>query len=907
MSNGLGLPKYANMPFRPPRMAKPGDKQRVEDSNSGGAGVGAPGNSLRRPVGEQEKSVDGVKRLKRETKIFMVTYRKATNKKNKTWDGDGYGVLRSGEQLRIYNGDGKPLGTYQWQADRDMSDVVFRCGAGWECQLDYEVTDENDFSAALDIVKGTPAADQKLPCRTAGPQGSAAVGSTTPTRVPLSKLFVAAKHTKFKPVIRSMDATSTRVGTRDGTVSGSHCALFDKSQIDDPLVMNKASDDEVEVVVDPLLSKKLRQHQRTGIKFMYDCIRGLARPEKDDDKTALVLEYDSDVKGCLLADEMGLGKTCMTIALIWTLLKQHPRPSSVPCSQSGVALQGMCQKVLVVCPVTLIGNWKREFMKWLPMNRIGILTLSNKNTPEKDKNDVRNFLRVQRTYQVLILGYEKVLNVFSELEQAKHKLDFLVCDEGHRLKNSSSKILKCLTDLEIERKVILTGTPIQNDLNEFYTIINFINPGILGTFPHFKRVYITPITRARDVNNKHNEQIVSLGESRSQDLIEITKKFILRRTSSIIADYLPPKTDLVVFCKPTQQQIDAFNQVLVGSHIDFQNLSFNSSLGLITLFKKICNSPSLVSSDSYFQNKVDGGAPTMRIMQSTTSGKLKVLMSLLHQIAHHSDNEKVVIISNYTQTLDIIGNLMSSANLSYLRLDGSTPTKERDAIVNDFNRSQTIFGFLLSAKSGGVGLNLVGASRLILFDNDWNPSVDLQAMSRIHRDGQKRPCFIYRLVTTGCIDEKIFQRQLMKHNLSKKFLDDHCDEKSSDNLFEQEDLKDLFNVQIGTLSNTHDLLCSCEGTGEQFEESNTPPSSSGTPEAVQDKMTGWMRALDVKNIMDKSQKQQSMLKASIMKKCLVGYRHINPHLITDIGDHILERTLEESPDSVTFAFVKGNK
>lgn len=884
-------------------MAKQGDKRRGGDSTAGGETAVVREGGLGKSVKDQEQTGDGLKRPKRETKIFMVTYRKASNKKNKTWDGDGYGVLRSGEQLRVYNGDGKALGTYHWQADRAMSDVVFRCGAGWECQLDYEIKDEREFSAALDTVKGALAPEKKSPCRTTVQPGPGAGGNNTPTRVPLSKLFVGAKNTKFKPVMRSADAAIAA----GSAASGRHCALFDKTQIDDPLVMNKAGDDEVEVVVDPILSKKLRQHQRTGIKFMYDCVRGLARSEKDDDRTVMILEYDSDVKGCLLADEMGLGKTCMTIALIWTLLKQHPRPSSVPCSQLGVALQGICQKVLVVCPVTLIGNWKKEFIKWLPMNRIGILTLSSKNTPEKDKNDVRNFLRVQRTYQVLILGYEKLLNVFSELDQAKSKLDLLICDEGHRLKNSSSKILKCLTDLEIERKVILTGTPIQNDLNEFYTIINFINPGILGTFAHFKRVYITPITRARDVNNKHNDQIVSLGESRSQDLIEITKKFILRRTSSIIADYLPPRTDIVVFCKPTQHQLDAFNQVLVGTRVDFQNMSFNSSLGLITLFKKICNSPSLVSSDSYFQSKVNGGTPALRIAQSTTSGKLKVLMSLLHQIAHRSDNEKVVVISNYTQTLDIIGNLMSSASLSYLRLDGSTPTKERDAIVNDFNRSQTIFGFLLSAKSGGVGLNLVGASRLILFDNDWNPSVDLQAMSRIHRDGQKKPCFIYRLVTTGCIDEKIFQRQLMKNNLSKKFLDDHCDDKSSDNVFEQEDLKDLFSVQSGTLSNTHDLLCSCEGSGEEFEDTNTPPPSSENTEGGKAKMTGWMRALDVKNIMDNSQKQQSALKATIMKKCLVGYRHINPRLMSDFGDHILERTLEEYPDSVTFAFVKRNK
>lgn len=159
-----------------------------------------------------------------------------------------------------------------------------------------------------------------------------------------------------------------------------------------------------------------------------------------------------------------------------------------------------------------------------------------------------------------------------------------------------------------------------------------------------------------------------------------------------------------------------------------------------------------------------------------------------------------------------VGESDQKLNLQYLRLDGTTPNNIRGKLVNRFNRDELILVFLLSSKSGGTGINLVGASRLILYDNDWNPSTDLQSMSRIHRDGQRKPCYIYRIFTTGCIDEKIFQRQLMKNKLSSKFLDNDASSKSD--VFDYNDLRNLFEIDVGTKSNTHDLLgCSCAGDG----------------------------------------------------------------------------------------------
>lgn len=246
------------------------------------------------------------------------------------------------------------------------------------------------------------------------------------------------------------------------------------------------------------------------------------------------------------------------------------------------------------------------------------------------------------------------------------------------------------------------------------------------------------------------------------------------------------------------------------------------------------------------------------------------------------------------------------AGMSHCRLDGSIPAKQRDSIVTSFNRNPAIFGFLLSAKSGGVGLNLVGASRLILFDNDWNPSVDLQAMSRIHRDGQKKPCFIYRLVTTGCIDEKILQRQLMKNSLSQKFLGDsemRNKESSNDDLFNKEDLKDLFSVHTDTKSNTHDLICSCDGLGEEIEYPETNQQQN-TVELRKRSTTTWTSALVNVFFYLLAATNDDAKKSQYIRQCLVHYKHIDPARQDELFDEVITDSFTELKDSITFAFVK---
>ncbi|CEP62823.1 DNA-dependent ATPase RDH54 LALA0_S06e04654g [Lachancea lanzarotensis] len=905
----MQLPQYNNKPFKSPVILTD-THTRTPNGAKPPTRTYAPkpldlGNSRniikKRPIDDQTPPLTS-QRSSKAISYYFTTYRKRSTKKNKTWDGDGICTKLNNGGLRFYKENGQFMGTSQGiPADNEIYEKIFSC-AGFEVQLDSQICEEPEITRIAAILGKSTSAS--------GVSSRSTSLSPSPPRIVASKVH---KPNIAIPMVKKSTQFTQSTHLSSKTRTTSYSPLFDPAQVENALIMNRFEEADVDVIVDPILSRHLRPHQRVGVKFMYDCVLGLSRPAdyEDDGTTVTKLEKMDELNGCLLADEMGLGKTLMTITLIWTLLKQTPIPSKTSPTMSGLFNHGVCGKVLVICPVTLIGNWKREFQKWLGLNRIGVLTLSTKSTPEKDKLEVRNFLKVQRSYQVLVIGYEKLLNVSDTLIECRSSIGLLVCDEGHRLKNSQSKTLNALKSLDVPRKVLLTGTPIQNDLSEFYTILSFLNDGILGSFPNFKRDFINPITASRDVNNKYNEIVQGKGAAKSQELIELTKKLTLRRTSDTIAKFLPPKTDIVLFCRPTSHQYKAFESVLMNTSINMSNMTYSSSLALITLFKKICNSPSLIRQDTFNLTNAESKNTITNTLEPD-SGKLRVLLKILKNINTSYSEEKVVIVSNYTKTLDVIQRLLNTHNFSSVRLDGSTPSKERDKIVNTFNTVPSVFAFLLSAKSGGVGLNLIGASRLVLFDNDWNPAIDQQAMSRIHRDGQEKACFIYRLFSTGCIDEKIFQRQLMKNSLSSKFMGGPGNAKaleSNDDLFAVEELKDLFTVLTDTLSNTHDLICSCEGYGDEQDDEQDDENTDQDCTKVEkiraykpgpSQFEGWTNAMQLQTSIQISQEESVAERAKLVRECLTGYKHVNPQNQL----HLKDRLAIDWKADITFAFFK---
>ncbi|ODV86944.1 hypothetical protein CANARDRAFT_6510 [[Candida] arabinofermentans NRRL YB-2248] len=540
----------------------------------------------------------------------------------------------------------------------------------------------------------------------------------------------------------------------------------------------------VPVVIDPKLAKILRPHQIQGVKFLYRCTSGLV---------------DASAKGCIMADEMGLGKTLQCLALMWTLLKQGPRGKKT------------IEKCIVVCPSSLVNNWANEIDKWLGKGALNSLAIDGKSTKSGELADaLRNWARAKGravVRPVLIISYETLRRNVENLEGSE--IGLILADEGHRLKNGDSLTFTALNALNCQRRVILSGTPIQNDLSEYFSLLNFSNPGLLGSRAEFRKNYELRILKGRDSLADDKER--AAGDSKLSELTEIVSRFIIRRTNDILSKYLPVKYEYVIFCNMSPFQKKLYTHFITSPEISKLMRGLHSQpLKAIGLLKKLCNHPNLLNlpddiqdSEKLIPEDYDHGLGNgrNREIQTWHSGKFEMLERFLFKISRETD-DKIVVISNYTQTLDLVEKMCRQHRFGSLRLDGTMNINKRQKLVDKFNDPEgKEIVFLLSSKAGGCGINLIGANRLVLLDPDWNPASDQQALARVWRDGQKKNCFIYRFIATGTIEEKIFQRQSAKMQLSSCVVDSNED---VERLFSSDNLKQLFKFADNTMSETHD-------------------------------------------------------------------------------------------------------
>ena len=591
----------------------------------------------------------------------------------------------------------------------------------------------------------------------------------------------------------------------------------------------------VYVVVDPLLGKVLRPHQREGVKFMYDCVTGVKI---------------EGMNGCIMADEMGLGKTLQCITLVWTLLRQGPECKPI------------IEKAIVVAPSSLVKNWYNEFKKWLG-HRVEPLAIDGGSKKDIDKNlsGFMNTFGRKPVNPVLIISYE-TFRLHAEVLH-RGEVGLVLCDEGHRLKNSENQTYHALMGLNAKRRCLLSGTPVQNDLLEYFSLVHFVNEGILGTSQEFKKRFENPILRGRDADATDSEHLK--GIEKQQEMAEIVNRCIIRRTQALLTKYLPTKLELVICCKMTSIQTDLYEAYVSSNIVKAQINSGDgdgpkmdsSALAAITTLKKLVNHPDLIFDTCREKNVKEvcnifnrvfsnGYDPARQKLQPGLSGKLAILDCILASVKS-STNDKVVLVSNYTQTLDLFEKLCQLRGYLSVRLDGSMSIKKRAKIVDEFNNpSNPQFIFMLSSKAGGCGLNLIGANRLVMFDPDWNPANDEQAMARVWRDGQKKQCYIYRLLAVGTIEEKIFQRQAHKKALSSCVIDQ---EENVEKHFSLNDLRNLFKLEKGTNSDTHDKF-KCKRCINGIQVKPPPPDSDCNSDLSQ-----WNHSTCKKGIEDMAVKQ----------------------------------------------------
>ncbi|RFU79552.1 dna excision repair ercc-6 [Trichoderma arundinaceum] len=488
--------------------------------------------------------------------------------------------------------------------------------------------------------------------------------------------------------------------------------------------------------------------------------------------------------GGIIGDEMGLGKTVQLIAFIAAL--HYSKKLKKP--------------VIVVAPATLLRQWVSEFHRWWPPLRVSILHSSGSgmlNPTAEDDYDVEHFspmaTRSEKAARKIVRGVVQkghvLVTTYTGLQTYAEELlhvewDYAVLDEGHKIRNPNAEITVTCKELNTPNRVILSGTPVQNNLTELWSLFDFIYPMRLGTLVNFKQQFEIPI-RQGGYANASNLQVMT-AEKCAEALKETISEYLLQRLKVDVAADLPEKTEQVLFCKLTDGQRKAYETFIGSDEVTAILNRKRQSLYGIDILRKICNHPDLLDKSLSQKAGYDFGNPKM-------SAKLQLTKDLLQKVMI-PNGHKTLLFSQGKQMLNIIEKCIRECEITYLRMDGETPIDQRQPMIDKFNTDPNIHVFLMTTRTGGLGTNLTGADRIIIFDPDWNPSTDLQARERAWRLGQNKPVKIYRLMTEGTIEEKIYHRQIFKQFMTNKVLKDPKQRSS----YDLSDLYDLFTFEKHT-------------------------------------------------------------------------------------------------------------
>eukprot|EP00644_Phytophthora_capsici_P009008 jgi/Phyca11/561240/estExt2_Genewise1.C_PHYCAscaffold_60490 len=522
------------------------------------------------------------------------------------------------------------------------------------------------------------------------------------------------------------------------------------------------------------LVNKLKPHQVLGARFMWSHVA-----------------MEPKGFGCVLADFMGLGKTLQVITTVQAFL------SKKTLDEDGDLVQRH-KHVLILAPTICVRNWEAEVVKWLgkkEARHLGLFTLESSR--EKKMSDrVRVVKQWYKRGGIFIMGYE-----LYRLLVLQSSPDLIVLDEGHRVRNHKSKMVKALAHVKTSRRIILTGYPLQNHLEEYWTMVNFARPDFLGSLEEFKNRFVDPIKNAQCIDS--SEADLKLARQRAFVLTRELKPLVLRRDQQYLFKQLPPKKEYVLMCKLTDPQAQLYREFLQRGVPTRGTSDKVDILGGYHIALAISNHPDVIC-ETYkrLEEEERNGKKKKRgnyvPHQLEASGKMMILMELLSACQEVGD--RVIIFSQSIPTLDTIGLVISKHNkyqrhhakrLNYLRIDGSTSPQDRFRQIAQFNDlEEDVDVMMISTKAGGEGINLCAGNRVIIFDVCWNPCNDSQSMCRSYRFGQTKPVFVYRFVTMGTMEKKVYDLQIRKEGVAKRIVD----EKTTERKFMSSELQNYFKI-----------------------------------------------------------------------------------------------------------------